>query len=179
MEIINDLYTKATSPGVEWNMTPPTGVSMVDHYAGFPNVLIEAGNKMYFNTKMAMPNFYIVGELASNVLEALPQFKSEGAIDPKGPYLVGYIKEKPVYKSPNLPTDGFLCGYKGTSLFDSGYIYAPYMPILTTQLLMDATFTGSQGFASSYGKRMTNSDFYAACKITQAPDVVRVEDVNP
>lgn len=125
MEIINDLYTKASSPGVTWNSLPPVGVSLVDHYAGFPNILIEAGNKMYFNTKMAMPNFYIVGELASNVLEALPQFKSNSAIDPKGPYLVGYIKEKPVYKAPNLPVDGFLCGYKGTSLFDSGYIYAP------------------------------------------------------
>lgn len=85
MEIINDLYVKATSPGVTWNITAPTGVSLVDHYAGFPNILIEAGNKMYYNTKMAMPNFYIVGEFASNVLESLPQFKSNGAIDPKGP----------------------------------------------------------------------------------------------
>ena len=102
MEIINDLFTKATSPGVEWNMTPPTGVSMVDHYAGFPNVLIEAGNKMFYNTKMAMPNFYIVGELASNVLEALPQFKSNSAIDPKlwGSNLVRIAKnaKKSIFK---------------------------------------------------------------------------------
>lgn len=53
------------------------------------------------------------------------------------------------------------------------------MPILTTQLLMDATFTGQQGFASSYGKKMTNSDFYAACKITQHPDVVKTQVVTP
>ena len=125
MEIINDLYSKATSPSVTWNMTAPTGVSLVDHFAGFPNILIEAGNKMYYNTKMATPTFYIVGEWASNVLESLPQFTSAKAIDPKGPYLTGYIKEKPVYKSPSLPTGGFLCGYKGTSLFDAGYIYAP------------------------------------------------------
>ena len=94
MEIINDLYVKATSPGVTWNITAPTGVSLVDHYAGFPNILIEAGNKMYYNTKMAMPNFYIVGELASNVLESLPQFKSNGAIDPKlwGSNLVSLLK---------------------------------------------------------------------------------------
>ena len=94
MEIISDLYTKATSPGVTWNITAPTGVSLVDHYAGFPNILIEAGNKMYYNTKIAMPNFYIVGELASNVLESLPQFKSNAAIDPKlwGSNLVSLLK---------------------------------------------------------------------------------------
>lgn len=93
MEIISDLYTKATSPGVTWNITAPTGVSLVDHYAGFPNILIEAGNKMYYNTKIAMPNFYIVGELASNVLESLPQFKSNAAIDPKGPSIGGLPKQ--------------------------------------------------------------------------------------
>lgn len=178
MEIINELYTKATSPGITWNIAAPNGVSLVDHYNSFPAALIEAGNKMYFNTKMATPNFYVVGEQASNVLESLARFKSAGAVDPKGPYLVGWIGEKPVYKSPSIPTDGFLCGYKGASLFDSGYIYAPYMPIMTTQLLMDETFTGKQGFASSYGKRMTNGDFYSACKITNVAPVVSVKNVQ-
>lgn len=174
MEIINELYTKATGTGVTWNITAPTGVSLIDHYNSFPSALIEAGNKMYFDTKIASPNFYVVGEQASNVLESISRFKSAGAIDPKGPYLVGWIGEKPVYKSPSIDQDGFLCGFKGSSLFDSGYIYAPYMPIMTTQLLMDETFTGKQGFATSYGKRMTNGDFYSRCKITNTPDVVNV-----
>lgn len=177
MEIINDLYTKATSPSVSFNRSAPAGVSLVDHYNGFPIILSEAGNAMYFNTKMARPNFYVLGEDASNIVESLARFKSAGAIDPKGPYLAGYIGDIPVYKSPSIPTDGFLCGYKGSSLFDAGYIYAPYMPIMTTQLLMTEDFTGRQGFASSYGKRMTNTDFYAACKITNVPNVVSTKEV--
>lgn len=166
MEIIKDLYDKATSPSKSWNRTAPQAVSLVDHYNSFPIALTEVGNAMYFNTKMARPNFYVLGEDASNVVESLPRFKSAGAVDPKGPYLAGYLGDIPVYKSPSIPVDGYLAGYKGASLFDSGYIYAPYMPIMTTQLLMDETFTGRQGFASSYGKRMTNSDFYSANKIT-------------
>lgn len=168
MEIINELYNKATSPGVDWNRTAPTAVSLVDHYNSFPIALTEVSNAMYFNTRMARPNFYVLGEDASNVMESLPRFKSAGAVDPKGPYLVGYIGDMPVYKSPSIPSDGYLAGYKGTSLFDAGYVYAPYMPIMNTQLLMDETFTGRQGFASSYGKRMTNPDFYARCKITHS-----------
>jgi hypothetical protein len=178
MEIINELYTKATGTGVTWNIVAPIGVSLTDHYNSFPSALVEAGNKMFYNTKVASPNFYIVGEQASNVLESLARFKSAGVVDPKGPHLAGWIGEKPVYKSPSIPSDGFLCGFKGSSLFDSGYIYAPYMPIMTTQLLMDETFTGRQGFASSYGKRMTNGDFYAQCKITSNSDVVQIQQIN-
>lgn len=179
MEIINDLYTKATSPTVTpWNQAAPTGVSLVDHYNSFPITLSKVGNAMYYNTKMARPNFYVLGETAANVVESLARFKSAGAVDPKGPYLAGYLGDMPVYKSPSIPTDGYLAGYKGTSLFDSGYIYAPYMPIMTTQLLMDETFTGRQGFASSYGKRMTNTDFYSANTITNIPDVVNTKVVD-
>lgn len=161
MEVINDLYTMATSPSKTFDRTAPIGVSLVDHYNSFPITLSEISNAMYFNTKMARPNFYVLGEDASNIVESLARFKSAGAVDPKGPYLAGYLGDMPVYKSPSVPANGFLAGFKGTSLFDAGYIYAPYMPIMSTQLLMDETFTGKQGFASSYGKRMTNSDFYS------------------
>lgn len=177
MEITQELYNKATSPSVTWNMYAPNGVSTVDHYNSFPIALAEAGNKMYFNTKLASPNFYVVGESASTVIESLARFKSAGAVDTKGPYLAGYLGEKPVYKSPSIPTSGFLCGYKGASLFDSGYVYAPYLPVMSTQLLMDETFTGRQGFAASYGKRMTNGDFYSACQITNTPTTVNVNNV--
>lgn len=83
MEIINDLYTKATSPSGSFNKVAPAGVSLVDHYNGFPVTLSEIGNAMYFNTKMARPNFYVLGEDASNIVESLARFKSAGAVDPR------------------------------------------------------------------------------------------------
>lgn len=39
---------------------------------------------------------------------------------------------------------------------------------MSTQLLTDETFTSRQGFSTSYGKKMTNSDFYGKSKITHA-----------
>ena len=44
-------------------------------------------------------------------------------------------------------------------------IYAPYMPILSTDLLMPADFKGQQGYATSYGKKMVNSKMYIRGKI--------------
>ena len=44
-------------------------------------------------------------------------------------------------------------------------IYAPYMPILTTDILMPADFKGQQGYATSYGKKMVNSKMYLRGKI--------------
>ena len=44
-------------------------------------------------------------------------------------------------------------------------IYAPYQPILSTDLLMPADFKGQQGYATSYGKKMVNSKMYLRGKI--------------
>lgn len=166
-EIINDLYTKATAPGVTWDMTAPTGVSLADHYKSFMYKVNEAGNKIFFATQIANASWIVAGEDAVNVIESLPQFESAGIMDPKGPHLVGTLAGKDVFKTPQLPSDAWMVGYKGDSLFDAGYIYAPYLPIMSTQLLMDENFTGKQGFATSYGKKMTNSNFYSANKITK------------
>ena len=44
-------------------------------------------------------------------------------------------------------------------------IYAPYQPVLTTDILMPADFRGQQGYATSYGKKMVNSKMYIRGKI--------------
>lgn len=176
-EIVNDMYAKATAPSVTWNMFAPNGVSTIDHYNSFRIALTEAGNNIYFTTKLASANFYIVGENAANVVESLPSFESAGNLNPHGPYLAGYLGGKPVYKTPSYGPNAFLAGYKGESLFDAGYIYAPYMPVMSTQLLMDETFTGRQGFATSYGKKCTNGNFYAKGVITNVQGAVNVHSV--
>lgn len=166
-EIINDLYTKATAPGVSWDMNAPTGVALTDHYLSFNYKINEAGNKIFFATQIANASWVIVGEDAANVVEALPTFESAGIMDPKGPHFIGTLNGKRIYKTPQIPANAWVVGYQGDSLFDSGFIYAPYLPIMNTQLLMDENFTGKQGFATSYGKKMTNSNFYSSNTITK------------
>lgn len=42
------------------------------------------------------------------------------------------------------------------------YVYAPYLPVFATQLIMLDDFIGRRGFATSYGKKMLNNLFYVA-----------------
>lgn len=41
-----------------------------------------------------------------------------------------------IYKDP-LSSNGYLVGYKGDSCMDSGYIYAPYVPVYRTPVVFD------------------------------------------
>lgn len=165
-EIIADLANKGTAPGTTFNMTVPDGISLVDHYAGFPAAITVASNNIWNLTQVADASWIIVGALASNIIESIPRFKSAGVVNPKGAHLIGYIDNKPVYKSAVLKENEWVVGYKGDSLFETGYVYAPYLPIMSTQLLMDETFTGRQGFTTSYGKKMTCSDYFGKSLIT-------------
>lgn len=165
-EIILDIASKGTAPGTTFNMNAPSGVSLVDHYAGFSAAVTTASNNIWNVTNVANASWIIVGANAATIIESMPRFKPSGVINPKGSHLIGYLGALPVYKTAVLGVDEWLVGYKGDSLFEAGYIYAPYMPIMSTQLLVDETFTGKQGFSTSYGKKMTCSDFYGKSKIT-------------
>lgn len=159
-EIMGDLYRIASAKAVSWDATPRDGISLRDHNESFYNNVIEGGNNIFDATKLASASWLIVGMNAANVVESLPRFRPSGVIKPIGPHLVGYLGDKPVYKNPFFPADGYLMGWRGTGLFDAGYVYCPYMPIMTTQLIMDANFEGQRGFATSYGKKPINSKMY-------------------
>ena len=72
-----------------------------------------------------------------------------------------------IVKNPYFGANDFVIGYKGDVVFDGGYVYAPYMPITATQFLMDETFYGRQGFATSYAKKLVANEFFCQGLITQ------------
>lgn len=167
-EIMNDLYRSASAKAVTWDAHPRDGISLADHNESFYMTVIEAGNNIFQATKLATGSYIIAGIKASNVIESMARFRPSGIINPVGPHLVGYLGDKPVYKNPFYPEDAFLVGWKGTNLFDAGYVYAPYMPIMSTQLLMTAEFQGERGFATAYGKKTVNSNMYCKGTITNS-----------
>lgn len=165
-EIMNDLLRVATAKGTTWDKTPRDGISLRDHNESFNNVLVEASNNIFEATKLASGSFLVVGMETSNIVETLPRFRPSGVVKPVGPHLVGYLGSMPVYKNPFYPANAYLVGWKGTGLFDAGYLYCPYMPIMSTQLIMDSTFEGQRGFATAYGKKTVNGNFYSKGTIT-------------
>lgn len=164
MEILQDLYTGAFvsqgMPALTWDARAPYGVSQQQHFQSLKTVFNRGSNRIFQNTKRAMGNFIVVGTNVATVLESMDGFKPADLGNNIGPYYLGTLGGYKIYKNPFYAPDAFLIGYKGNSLFEAGYCYAPYMPVATTQMLMLADFQGQQGWATSYGKTFLNSYMY-------------------
>jgi hypothetical protein len=66
-----------------------------------------------------------------------------------------------VYKDPYMPANLVLCGHKGDTFLEAGYVYAPYIPLQLTQTIYDPNdFTPRKGIMTRYAKKMVNNRFY-------------------
>ena len=166
-EIVSDLVRLAgAGPELTWSKIPPTGVNIIDHYDSFWAKLTEGSKQIFQATQRVSPIFIVCGTNVSAVIEVMRNFDGTGAQEGVGPHFIGTLGGKyKVYVAPLIDPDTFVMGYKGSNFLETGYIYAPYMPILTTDLLMPADFRGQQGYATSYGKKMVNSKMYLRGKI--------------
>jgi len=168
-ELMEDLLTGAGLVNNTWNTTRPEGISLREHYDSFRTVIIEGSNKIFGATKRAQANFMVCGLNVANVLESMTQFVSSGAKNVIGPHVSGTIGNITVIKNPYYPTHQYVLGYKGTNLFDAGFYYCPYQPVLTTQLIMLDDFVGRRGWATSYAKKMVQPLLYCRGEITDFP----------
>ena len=71
-----------------------------------------------------------------------------------------------VYMDPYSPAWSIIIGHKGKSLLDTGYIYAPYIPlILTPTMTNPENFAPVKGIATRYAKKVVNSRFFGGVKV--------------
>jgi hypothetical protein len=160
---------KGAAAGKEltWSKVPPVGVTQLDHYDSFFIRLTE-GSKIIFNaTQRVEPNFLLCGSNVSAVVECMRNFDASGSSDAVGPHFTGTLGGRyKCYIVPKMDPDTFVLGYKGTNFLETGFVYAPYMPVLSTDLLMPADFRGQKGYATSYGTKMVNGKMYLRGRIT-------------
>ena len=167
-EIVLILVQGASSgPVLTWNKVPPVGVNMIDHYDSFWVRLTEGAKIIFAATQRVQPNFIVCGTNVSAVIECMRNFDGTGASDAVGPHFIGTLGGRyKVYVVPKMDENEFVMGYKGTNFLETGFVYAPYMPILSTDLLMPADFRGQQGYATSYGCKMINGKMYLRGRIS-------------
>ena len=166
-EILNDLANSGTSMTISWNQPVPFGISKFEHYESFYQTIVEGANKIYAKTRRITGNFVIVGENAANVLETHSKFKAAASLNEAGPHVAGTLNGKYlIVKNPYFAPDQFVIGYNGDTPWDGGFVYAPYMAITETQFIMGENFLGTQGYATSYAKKLLSSDFYVNGEIT-------------
>jgi len=111
-------------------------------------------------------NFLVVSPEVANMLEFTSGFRADTTADENkgtaGAVKVGSISKKwDVYVDPYFPRNVILVGRKGNSFLESGYVYAPYVPLQVTPTIFDPdSFVPRKGVMTRYGKKMVRPDMY-------------------
>ena len=166
MELARDIYKMAgAGADLTWSKTMPVGVNNIDHYDSFYTKLVEGSNTIFGTTRKVQPNFIICGLGVASIIQVMRNFTPSG-VQAIGPHFIGTLGNFKVYVSPDYPANDFVMGYKGTSFMDAGMFYCPYMPIVSTDLLMTDDFAGRKGWATMYAKKMVNNKMYLRGHVT-------------
>lgn len=164
-EVILDLMSMAVQGSAHnvtyWPKTTPAGISITEHKLSMMDMFVAASNVIYERTQRAEADWLVAGVGVCNYVETLPQFKREGrAAGNRGVYYLGMLGDWKVYKNSYMTRDNWLMGHTGTSMYETGYIYAPYVPIYTTPTVQLDDFLVKKGVASRYGKKTIDEKFY-------------------
>ena len=117
-------------------------------------------------------NFVVVSPEISAIFDNLEYFHVSDASAESDQYNMGIEKvgslsgRYQVYRDPYSPAWSIIIGHKGKSLLDTGYIYAPYVPMqLTPTMYNPFNFAPVKGIITRYAKKCVNNRFYGAIKV--------------
>lgn len=117
-------------------------------------------------------NFIVVSSEISAVFDNLEYFHVSDASAESDQYNMGIERigalqnRYQVYRDPYSPAWSIIIGHKGKSLLDTGYIYAPYIPMqLTPTIYNPENFAPVKGILTRYAKKCVNTRFYGGVKV--------------
>jgi len=152
----------------DWNQTLITTINQVSA-------------QIHKSTLRGGANWIVVSSEVSAVFDDLEYFHVSNASPEQDQYNMGIERvgtlagRYQVYRDPYFPANQILMGHKGTSLLDTGYIYAPYVPLqLTPTMYNPFNFTPIKGIMTRYAKKMVNNRFYGRITV----DGVRTFDLQ-
>ena len=141
-----------------------------DWYETLTETVIDCANTIHRKTLRGSANFMVVGPDVATILESSVMYKPSYSLDGEGQASamsigaekIGSLSNRfTVYKDPYFPRNKILVGYKGGSYLETGYVYAPYVPLIVTPTIFaPEDFTPRKGVMTRYGKKMVRSDFY-------------------
>lgn len=150
---------------LEFNKTLPVGVSKAEHYEGFSEIAAIGRQIIYDRTKRFAPNYMLVASDILPILGFIKGWSAAPASNINGPYFAGTLNGLRVYVTPNIAAGKFVLGVNGGDMMTSAAVYAPYMPVVPTQLLGQADGGMSQGWSTLYALEMLNKDLLVAGKV--------------
>lgn len=117
-------------------------------------------------------DWLVVSAEISAVLNDLEYFHVTDASAESDQYNMGIEKigslqgRYKVIVDPYAPHWSLIMGHHGTSLLDTGYIYAPYVPMaLTPTMYNPFNFAPVKGICTRYAKKLVNNKYYGAVQV--------------
>lgn len=151
------LETAKANPHIDtFSLTPQIGVSMQEHYASFVDKIDEADQVIYNITKKFNCTYMVAGSGIKKILRFCPDWKPVANANVVGPYFAGTLSGIKVFISPDLAQNEYFLGVNGGDLMTSAAVYAPYLPIIPTQVIQFPDGTTSQGFSTVYDAKILN-----------------------
>jgi hypothetical protein len=185
-EILNDLVKGATAAVKYWSRRPGkfvnrdtgaaiTSVGAPPDFTGnvsmWYETLVETINdvsaQIHRKTRRGGANFLVTSPEVANLLEFTSGFRADlSAEDLKGGSVgavkAGSISKKwDVYVDPYFPRNLVLVGRRGKAFLESGYVYAPYVPLMITPTIFGTEdFVPRKGLMTRYAKKMVRPDMF-------------------
>ena len=171
-EVIRTMYA-AAKPGADTGSTTTYGTFDLDVDANgrwsverFKGLLFQIErdcNNIAQQTRRGKGNFIVCSaDVASalsmaGILDYTPALSTNLNVDDTGNTFAGVLNGKiKVYIDPysanlNTANQFYVVGYKGTSPYDAGMFYCPYVPLQMVRAVDPATFQPKIGFKTRYG----------------------------
>ena len=134
--------------------------------------LNQLSAQIHKSTLRGGANFIIVSSEISAIFDDLEYFHVSDANPEQDQYNMGIERigtvggRYQVYRDPYAPAYSIIIGHKGKSLLDTGYIYAPYVPLqLTPTMYNPFNFAPVKGIMTRYAKKVVNNRFYAHLRV--------------
>lgn len=132
----------------------------------------QVSAQIHKSTLRGGANFIVVSSEISALFDNLEFFHVSDASAESDQYNMGIEKigslsgRYTVYRDPYAPHWSMIIGHKGKSLLDTGYIYAPYVPLqLTPTMYNPFNFAPVKGIMTRYAKKMVNNRFYGHIRV--------------
>jgi hypothetical protein len=183
-EILADLVSGATAATRYWSRAPGLFVdangneigaatkapdftgTVSEWYETLVETINDVSAQIHRKTLRGGANFVVCGPEVANILEFTAGFRAsvthtdeKGSI---GALKVGSLSKKfDVIVDPYFLRNVVLVGRRGSSFLESGYVYAPYVPLQTTPTIFGPEdFVPRKGVMTRYAKKMVRPDMY-------------------
>jgi len=189
-ELLEDLVKGATADTFHWSRRPGKflnrdtgeqvggdvaneslmGADFTGTVSEWYETLIETINdvsaQIHRKTLRGGANFLVCGPEVANILEFTSGFRANVSHEDNrgdvGAVKAGNLSRKfDVYVDPYFPRSTILVGRRGGSFLESGYVYAPYVPLQVTPTIFGTEdFVPRKGVMTRYAKKMVRPDMY-------------------